>query len=73
MQSIHAALRLSRRLRHEQHKPKGETAVFGFPYLDTLKMAGRKELSDGVEFFGFGDARDINTLKFLLKTRAEAR
>ncbi|GMH53796.1 hypothetical protein TrST_g8084 [Triparma strigata] len=72
MQSIHAALRLSRRLRHEQHKPKGETAVFGFPYLDTLKMAGRKELSDGVEFFGFGDARDINTLKFLLKTRAEA-
>ena len=29
--------------------------VYGFPYLDTLKMCGRKELSDGVEFFGFGD------------------
>ncbi|GMH69372.1 hypothetical protein TrLO_g2894 [Triparma laevis f. longispina] len=72
MQSIHAALRLARRFRHEQHKPRGETAVFGFPYLDTLKMAGRKELSDGVEFFGFGDARDLNTLRFLLKSRAES-
>ena len=49
MQAIHAALRLSRALRHEQHKPGGAAAVFGFPYLDTLKMCGRKELSDGVE------------------------
>ena len=72
MQAIHAALRLSRALRHEQHKPGGAAVVFGFPYLDTLKMCGRKELSDGVEFFGFGDARDLNTLKFLLKSRAAA-
>jgi len=34
-------------------------------------MCGRTELSDGVEFFGFGDERDLNTLKFLLSTRAK--
>jgi cystathionine gamma-synthase len=72
MQAIHSALRLSRRLRHEEHRGPGSAVVYGFPYLDTLKMCGRKELCDGVEFFGFGDERDLNTLKFLLSSRAKS-
>lgn len=69
MQAIHAALRLSRRARMEKGKKPGSAVVYGFPYLDTLKMCGRRELSDGVEFFGFGDVRDLNALKFLLSSR----
>ena len=69
MQSIHAALRLSRAIRRNAHQTPGTAVVFGFPYLDTLKMCGRKELSDGVDFLGFGDDRDINMFKFICEQR----
>eukprot|EP00038_Savillea_parva_P014266 m.10468 g.10468 ORF g.10468 m.10468 type:complete len:1026 (+) comp2750_c0_seq2:148-3225(+) len=41
--------------------------VFGFPYLDTLKLNGRPELGSGVIFFGNGDAADISSLEDLLR------
>ena len=78
MQSVHAGLRLARRWRRQnfRHNPpssqKGSSIVYGFPYLDTLKMCGRRELSDGVEFFGFGDERDLQNLKFMLNSRAKS-
>ena len=42
--------------------------VFGFPYLDTLKMMQREEINPaGVHFFGFGDGNDIKALEALLE------
>eukprot|EP00037_Helgoeca_nana_P015492 m.144598 g.144598 ORF g.144598 m.144598 type:complete len:1025 (+) comp23042_c0_seq1:94-3168(+) len=41
--------------------------VFGFPYLDTLKLNGRPELGSGVIFFGNGDTADVASLEELLK------
>jgi len=41
--------------------------VFGFPYLDTLKLNGRTELGGGVVFFGNGDAEDLAALAALLR------
>ena len=41
--------------------------VFGFPYLDTLKLNGRKELGGGVVFFGNGDDADLVALAALLR------
>jgi cystathionine gamma-synthase len=72
LQAIHAALRLSRRRRLDAGLSGGNAVVFGFPYLDTLKMCGRPELSDGVDFLGFGDARDLDMLRFMLKSRAQS-
>jgi len=73
MASIYAALRSARR-RELENKPcsKGGTAiVYGFPYLDTLKMCTRPELvPDGVEFFGHGDASDLQNFEQMLRQRA---
>jgi cystathionine gamma-synthase len=45
----------------------GTSIVFGFPYLDTLKLCSRKEFCPGgVEFFGMGDERDLENLEALL-------
>ena len=40
--------------------------VFGFPYLDTLKLNGRPELGGGVVFFGNGDDADLEALEEFL-------
>lgn len=45
----------------------GTSIVFGFPYLDTLKLCSRKEFCPGgVEFFGMGDETDLEHLEALL-------
>ena len=50
----------------------GKSIVFGFPYLDTLKLCSRHEFCpDGVEFFGHGDSNDIHSLKRLLESNTE--
>lgn len=51
MSSIYIALQLSQQLKMDQHcsidKSCIDIVVFGFPYLDTLKMMRRKELNSG--------------------------
>jgi cystathionine gamma-synthase len=76
MASIYTALRMSRLLKLEQQNLStdnqvldgGTSIVFGFPYLDTLKLCSRVEFCPGgVEFFGKGNANDIEILEDLLK------
>ena len=72
MASIYAALRAARRRKMflQEEAGGGTSVVFGFPYLDTLKMCSRPELvPDGVEFFGHGNAQDLANLEQLLKER----
>ena len=48
----------------------GTSIVFGFPYLDTLKMCSRTEFCPGgVEFFGRGDEYDLQMLEDMLESR----
>eukprot|EP00559_Dactyliosolen_fragilissimus_P004030 CAMPEP_0184859360 /NCGR_PEP_ID=MMETSP0580-20130426/4369_1 /TAXON_ID=1118495 /ORGANISM="Dactyliosolen fragilissimus" /LENGTH=871 /DNA_ID=CAMNT_0027355957 /DNA_START=48 /DNA_END=2664 /DNA_ORIENTATION=+ len=48
----------------------GSAVVFGFPYLDTLKMCSRPEIvPDGVQFFGHGNSSDLNKLESFLEQR----
>jgi cystathionine gamma-synthase len=73
MASIYAALRSTRRRELEQNpSSKGGTSiVYGFPYLDTLKMCARPELvPDGVEFFGHGNESDLQNFEQMLRLRA---
>jgi cystathionine gamma-synthase len=74
MASIYTALRSSRRYQMEKWNCQlgGTSIVYGFPYLDTLKLCSRSELCpSGVEFFGRGDQRDAEHLERLLqKTRS---
>ena len=85
MSAIYTAIRTARNLHYteshtndcpapEDHNVSKNDAkkivVFGFPYLDTLKMAARPELSDGVEFFGHGHAQDLHQLEKLLHENA---
>ena len=76
MTSIYMALRSSRR-RQLQKDPTcrgGTSVVYGFPYLDTLKLCSRSELCpDGVEFFGKGDELDLQLLERLLEQRKSRR
>mmetsp|Transcript_16983 Transcript_16983/g.25221 ORF Transcript_16983/g.25221 Transcript_16983/m.25221 type:complete len:689 (-) Transcript_16983:104-2170(-) len=66
MAAIYAALRCVRR-RFYSNNSSQSVVVYGFPYLDTLKMCGRRELSSGgVEFFGHGNSSDLTQLKELL-------
>ena len=55
---------------------KGNSApvvVFGFPYLDTLKIMQRAEINPaGVYFFGFGNQDDLNKLEILLAEKSIA-
>jgi hypothetical protein len=41
--------------------------VFGFPYLDTLKICQRSEWGPGVHFMGRGDTKDMHALEKLLQ------
>jgi cystathionine gamma-synthase len=76
MASIYKALRSARRYQLEKNPASkgGSSIVFGFPYLDTLKMCSRTELSPGgVEFFGKGDAKDLDNLERILAERPNHR
>jgi cystathionine gamma-synthase len=54
------------------HGGGGTSIVFGFPYLDTLKLCGRPEICpDGVEFFGHGDTCDLQNLELMLQQRRQ--
>jgi cystathionine gamma-synthase len=76
MQTIYMALRSSRR-RQLQKDPNGRggtSVVYGFPYLDTLKMLSRSEVCPGgIEFFGKGDDLDLQLLERLLEQRKSSR
>lgn len=77
MSSIYHALRSARRHNLEQMDKHstinscsgGTSIVYGFPYLDTLKLCSRTELvPGGVKFFGYGNDKDMNHLEQLLRT-----
>jgi cystathionine gamma-synthase len=73
MASIYTALRSSRRYQMEERQciSGGTSIVYGFPYLDTLKLCSRSELCPGgVEFFGGGGQRDSDHLQRLLQKTA---
>ena len=70
MAAIYQALRSARRKRLSSSPNGGTSIVYGFPYLDTLKMCGRPEfVPNGVEFFGCGDTHDLQKLEEMLKKR----
>jgi cystathionine gamma-synthase len=83
MGAIYTALRASRRYRFSRNEEQqqqqqrvgaggGTSIVFGFPYLDTLKLCSRTELCpDGVEFFGHGNAQDLQQLQQMLENKQE--
>jgi cystathionine gamma-synthase len=82
MASIYTALRSARRYRFASApNPSsassggsggGRSIVYGFPYLDTLKLCSRSEFCpDGVEFFGLGDEQDLENLRYTLRNRKE--
>lgn len=58
MAAIFTALCSARRLA----EPGAKAVVFGFPYLDTLKMCRRPEWCDGCLFYGHGDGSDLAAL-----------
>jgi len=75
MASIYTALRSARRYQLLQSKDSsslgGRSIVYGFPYLDTLKLCSRKEFCPGgVEFFGLGDAQDLKHLEQLMERQS---
>lgn len=62
MAAIYSAYRSVRILKGNS----SPVAVFGFPYLDTLKIMQRAEINPaGVYFFGFGDENDLKKLETL--------
>ena len=67
MAAISAAHRLLK-LNSDWEELPLRNVVFGFPYLDTLKLNSRPELGGGVVFFGNGDEADIAALAQLLAT-----
>lgn len=76
MATMYKALRSARRYQLEKNPTSrgGSSIVFGFPYLDTLKMCSRTEFSPGgVEFFGNGDAKDLANLERVLQQRTHTR
>ncbi len=74
MATIYKSLRSARRYQLQKNPSSmgGTSIVYGFPYLDTLKMCSRKEFSPaGVEFFGKGDENDLWLLTKILQEREE--
>ena len=66
MSSIYSALLSSRRTLG----PEKASIVFGFPYLDTLKLCSRKEFCrGGVEFFGHTNTKDLDELEQLMEKK----
>ena len=75
MATMYKVLRSARRYQLEKNPDSkgGSSIVYGFPYLDTLKMCSRMEFSPGgVEFFGKGDAKDLVNLERVLEQRSSA-
>lgn len=75
MATIYKSLRSARRyqLQKDPSSLGGTSIVYGFPYLDTLKMCSRREFSPaGVEFFGKGDENDLKLLQKIVKEREES-
>jgi len=63
MAAIEASYRLAKKLH-----PGSPAAVFGWPYLDTLKLARRPELGpQDCQFFGRGDQQDLTDLEAFLE------
>lgn len=76
MATMYKSLRSARRYQLAKNPASrgGTSIVYGFPYLDTLKMCSRQELSPaGVEFFGKGDADDLHNLERLLQQHKKNR
>ena len=66
MASIYSAYRLMREVKGSSDP----VVVFGFPYLDTLKMMQRIELNPaGCHFLGYGDSNDLDKLEIILHQR----
>ncbi|KJE93155.1 cystathionine gamma-synthase [Capsaspora owczarzaki ATCC 30864] len=61
MNAIFAAFQLL----HQQH-PTRKSIMFGFPYLDTLKIL--QKFGPGAYFLGQGDEQDMQELERLLRT-----
>jgi cystathionine gamma-synthase len=75
MATMYKSLRSARRYQLAKNSSSrgGTSIVYGFPYLDTLKMCSRREFSPaGVEFFGRGNATDLELLERLLRQRASS-
>ena len=63
MSAIYSAYRLMRFVKGYEYP----VVVFGFPYLDTLKLTQRSELNPaGCHFFGYGSNEDMNKLEAML-------
>jgi len=74
MATIYKCLRSARRYQLQKNPASkgGSSIVYGFPYLDTLKMCSRAEFSPaGVEFYGKGDAKDLANLERNLQQRPQ--
>eukprot|EP00597_Dinobryon_sp_UTEXLB2267_P009643 CAMPEP_0170092444 /NCGR_PEP_ID=MMETSP0019_2-20121128/25810_1 /TAXON_ID=98059 /ORGANISM="Dinobryon sp., Strain UTEXLB2267" /LENGTH=404 /DNA_ID=CAMNT_0010312877 /DNA_START=243 /DNA_END=1456 /DNA_ORIENTATION=+ len=70
MSAIFSALRLALEWHGKSSlsTSPAKMVVFGFPYVDTLKLLSRPELNPGgVTFFGQGDAEDLQSLRVLLQ------
>ncbi|GBG29388.1 Cystathionine gamma-lyase [Hondaea fermentalgiana] len=68
MAAIASTQRLLKLSSQWEEKPL-RTVVFGFPYLDTLKLAQlESSLGSGCTFFGRGDEADFQDLRKLLET-----
>lgn len=63
MAAIFACVRMLHQLR-----PDKKFVMFGFPYLDTLKLLKRKEFSAGVYFFPTGSRDELHQLQTILET-----
>ena len=64
MAAIFAALRLAQALDKERGLVDRLAVVFGFPYIDTLKLCQRPELNPGgCLFLGNGDDNDLDALE----------
>lgn len=73
MAAIFAALRLVRSLEEKKGLTGRKIVVFGFPYIDTLKLIERQELNEaGAIFYGDGDNKDLLQLEELLETKRES-
>ena len=74
MAAIYSAHRLASALAaaRDPAAPLRRSAMFGFPYLDTLKILRQPPLSAGAEFFANGDDRSLRALRQLLSTPDEA-
>lgn len=70
MSAIWHAHDVARRARRASGAKEGISACFGFPYTDTLKILSK--WGPGCEFFGVGDAAELDKLEALLDAQDRA-